>query len=178
MVYRYIAPLFLVLATSLATAPRAQETASGDASESEKRAAIRELIEVSQQRQLVLQMQQALESRVLPNMDGVAGSREDASAIIHEELTATASDMIGDLVEVSADVWGRHFTIDEIRELTEFYRTPLGQKLLEKQPLIMQEGMQAGQMVSRKIFSEASRRIEARLKDEGLTAPGASGDGD
>lgn len=177
MITRYIAPLLLVLALALTTGPRAQEAATGTAQDSEKRAAIRDLIKVSQKTQLVDQMAQVLENRVLPNMEGVAGSREEAARIIHEELTATADDMIGELVATSADVWGRYFTIEEIRELTEFYRTPLGQKLLEKQPLIMQQGMQAGQMVSRKIFSEASRRIEARLKNEGLTEPVANGKG-
>ncbi|MCA9753219.1 MAG: DUF2059 domain-containing protein [Gemmatimonadetes bacterium] len=38
--------------------------------------------------------------------------------------------------ELTAAIWERHFTAEEIEGLLEFYRSPLGQKLVATKPLI------------------------------------------
>lgn len=47
--------------------------------------------------------------------------------------------------EMLIPVYAQHFTEQDINGLIKFYKTPLGKKLLEKQPLIMQDSMIVGQ---------------------------------
>ncbi len=51
-----------------------------------------------------------------------------------------------ELVNLTVPIYMRHFTEHEIQEMIRFYRTPTGQKLVQKQPQVMQESMQAGQL--------------------------------
>ena len=44
----------------------------------------------------------------------------------------------------TAELYSKHFTEDEIKEMTEFYRTPLGQKTLAAMPAIMNDAMKLG----------------------------------
>lgn len=54
------------------------------------------------------------------------------------------------MTEMGAEMvplYARHFTLDEIRQMTALYRSPLGAKMLTTMPVLMQEGMQFGQRV-------------------------------
>lgn len=43
-------------------------------------------------------------------------------------------------------LYGRTFTQNEIKQVTEFYRTPVGQKFLKKSPELMKLGAQIGML--------------------------------
>lgn len=43
------------------------------------------------------------------------------------------------------EMYAREFTEPEMKQLTTFYKTPLGIKLNQKQPILMQKGMAMGQ---------------------------------
>lgn len=59
----------------------------------------------------------------------------------------------------------KHFSQDEIRGLLVFYRSPLGQRLLQEQPGLMEDGMALGRELSRK----AVERLRRCLQDRGCT---------
>lgn len=47
-----------------------------------------------------------------------------------------------------AKIYASEFSESEIKELTIFYSTPLGKKVLEKSPALLQKGMQLGQQTA------------------------------
>ncbi|MCI5072522.1 DUF2059 domain-containing protein [bacterium] len=53
--------------------------------------------------------------------------------------------------EMLVPVYAKHFTDKDIDGLIKFYKTPLGKKLLEKQPLIMQDSLIVGQQWGQEI---------------------------
>ena len=55
-----------------------------------------------------------------------------------------------DYIDLYVDV----FSEPEIRELIEFYKTPLGKKMIEKTPFILRQSMQLGQQRAIKIMPE------------------------
>ena len=71
-----------------------------------------------------------------------------------------------ELVELIAAVWDRHFTQDEIRELIAFYESPLGKRLREMQPVILQESLFAGEEWGRR----ALERLQQKLLQKGFQA--------
>ena len=54
-----------------------------------------------------------------------------------------------------------------MRQLTAFYRQPIGQKLLEKQPAIVQESMAVGQKFGQAVAAELQARIVEELRKRG-----------
>ena len=54
-------------------------------------------------------------------------------------------------------IWDRHFSHDDIRGLIEFYESPLGRKLVETQPAVMQESMAAGELWARQVLQRVDQ---------------------
>jgi uncharacterized protein len=73
----------------------------------------------------------------------------------------------GELVEATATIYVRHFTAEEMRQLTAFYRQPVGQKLLEKLPVITQEALLVGQKFGQAVAVELQGRIVDELRKRG-----------
>lgn len=65
------------------------------------------------------------------------------------------------LVDLTIPVYDKHFTHQEIKDMIALYKTPLGQKMLEKMPLIMQESMEKGQEFGREIAMRAIQKMQA-----------------
>lgn len=61
-------------------------------------------------------------------------------------------------------MYAREFTEPELKQLTAFYKTPLGTKLNQKQPLLMQAGMVIGQQSVAAHQTELQQMMEAAMK--------------
>jgi hypothetical protein len=61
-------------------------------------------------------------------------------------------------------MYAREFTEAELKQLTAFYKTPLGMKLNEKQPLLMQTGMNIGQQAVAAHQGELQQMIAEVMK--------------
>ncbi len=55
--------------------------------------------------------------------------------------------LMTEMLEASIPVYARNFSIDEIRQMTAFYRTGVGSKMLTVMPRLMSEAMQVSQAV-------------------------------
>ena len=69
-----------------------------------------------------------------------------------------------DLIELVIPIYCKHYSDDEMLKLIEFYKSPLGQKVIEKLPLISQDSYMAGQEWGRKVGEKAV----IRLKEKGF----------
>ena len=66
---------------------------------------------------------------------------------------------INDLIEMLTPTYQKHLTLEDIKGLIEFYRTPVGKKYAKKSPMIMQESMQIGQQWGMKIGEEFAKKM-------------------
>lgn len=73
----------------------------------------------------------------------------------------------GDFVAAMATVYAKNFTVAQLRDLTDFYRTPTGQVMLEKQPLLAQESLEVGQRFGASLAGELQTRIRNELRKKG-----------
>lgn len=69
---------------------------------------------------------------------------------------------IDDLVDMLSPVYQKHITEAELLEIIIFYESPIGTKLVEKTPLIMQESMQVGQEWGAKIGQSFEEKLNER----------------
>ena len=66
-------------------------------------------------------------------------------AVFWDAFVARVRSGIGEFVDSLVPIYAAHFSQAELDGLLKFYGTPLGRRLSEVQPLIMQESMLAGQ---------------------------------
>jgi len=91
----------------------------------------------------------------------------DAMIPVLQEIMGAQSEPIAKLADDIAMIYARNFTVDEMRRVTAFYREPVGQKFLDKVPVITQDSMSAGQEFGRTIAVELQRRMVEELRKRG-----------
>lgn len=71
--------------------------------------------------------------------------------------------------EMYYPIYHKYLTADELREMIEYNKTPLGQKLIKVLPSIVQEGMEAGRIWGEtQLGPKMWERVNARLAEEGF----------
>jgi uncharacterized protein len=76
---------------------------------------------------------------------------------------------VSEMSDAAAVVYAKNFSIEDLRALNEFYKTPTGQRLLQKLPTISQEMMGAGMKFGQSIGGEVQRRMIEELRKKGVT---------
>ena len=84
-----------------------------------------------------------------------------------QELVSTRSDAMAKMLEGIVEVYARNFTVAEMRQITAFYGQPIGQKLLDKMPVVAQESMAVGQQFGQSIATELQRLVTEELRKRG-----------
>jgi hypothetical protein len=72
-----------------------------------------------------------------------------------------------ELEEPVIELFDKNFTDDEIKQLTAFYKTPLGQKVLTQWPVVMQQSEQLGENWGALVGARVTERIRAAAKQKG-----------
>jgi uncharacterized protein len=106
---------------------------------------------------------QSLKPAIVQNRPQVERDFDDIAQRLLEAFNARVSELIA----LSAAIYARNFSVDELRELTAFYRTPLGQKVLQKLPAVTQETMAMGQRFGREVGREAGEQMVNELRKRG-----------
>jgi hypothetical protein len=86
---------------------------------------------------------------------------------IQKQVSEAFLSRINDIFDAVAVVYARHFTVAELRALTEFMRGPLGQKFVEKNPVVTQESMLVGQKFGERVAFEIRERMIDELRKRG-----------
>ncbi len=70
------------------------------------------------------------------------------------------------LVELVIPIYVKHLTKEEMEAAIDFYKTPAGQAILTKTPLIMQESMTVGQKWGMQLAEDVQKRLEEKQQGE------------
>ena len=105
----------------------------------------------------------ALKPAIVQNRPEVA---KDYDALLPElgQLMISRAD---GFVAGMATVYARNFTVAQLHDIADFYRTPTGRALLEKQPVLAQEGLEVGQRFGASLAGELQTRIRSELRKKG-----------
>jgi hypothetical protein len=99
------------------------------------------------------------------------GKEADARTIMDQKVAPAMREMLPEMVEMTAQIYARHFTVEELTQLTEFYGTPLGQKLIQTQPALIAEAGQAGQQWAIKVMQKVLQDLAPEFQQRGLQVP-------
>ncbi|HET7233444.1 MAG TPA: DUF2059 domain-containing protein [Longimicrobium sp.] len=151
--------LAVALASAAVAVPaRAQASAEQRAAATELLMAMRvpDLLQSSMQTMLDTQL------RAAPELAGVQDvMREFVARYVSWEA----------LREQYVEIYARTFTEEELREMTDFYRSDVGQKLARATPRLMAEATAAGERAVQQHRPELEQMIRARLTQPPPPAP-------
>jgi len=74
---------------------------------------------------------------------------------------------IEELITSIATIYAVNFSRDELGQLLAFYRTPVGQKFIEKMPTITQQSLAVGQKLGQQISGDLRNRMIEELRKRG-----------
>ena len=92
----------------------------------------------------------------------------DYDAMVPVLLEASQA-RIGELIEAVAIIYSSNFSAEELRAVIAFYKTPVGQKFLQKQPFMMQQTMTVGQKFGQSVAADMQKRMIEELRKKGHT---------
>jgi uncharacterized protein len=108
-------------------------------------------------------MMQQLKPAIVQNRPQV---EKDYDAIMQPLVQGMLS-RSDELINAIADLYARNFTAAELQQVIAFYKGPVGQKFLERMPVITQESMAVGQRWGQQIAGEMRGRIIEELRKRG-----------
>ena len=148
--------LFGFISAQAQSAPPAQSSArqSGSTASSEtsqpkidpvKEADIRQLMEVAGTKALMAQMMGTMESSIKPMLSNAFPPGEYREKLIDLFIAKFKSQSnLQQLLDLIVPIYDKYFSDKEIKDLIQYYRTPLGQKTIEVMPKLVAESQEAG----------------------------------
>jgi hypothetical protein len=132
---------FLLATTCLAQAPAAT-----------KDDRVRELLVLMRAGDMGVQM---VDGMIASLKDALPGAPDDFWTTFRQKVKAS------DLIDLLVPVYAKNLELADIEELIRFYRSPTGQRFLDKQSVILQESMAVGQKWGEQLGAQAVREMQA-----------------
>jgi hypothetical protein len=160
-------PIAVVFALGLALLCGRPAAAQSQTPPPEAMAAARELVVAAQAANNLKTLLPLIMQQLKPAIvQGRAEVGRDYDAIMPQLLQAALA-RTDAFVDGLAIVYARNLTIDEMKQLADFYRSPVGQTFLKKMPVIFQESMALGQRFGEEAAGELHDRMIEELRKRG-----------
>jgi hypothetical protein len=92
----------------------------------------------------------------------------DKIAVIVDEATLKLAARRANLEAEVARIYARIFTIDELNQISEFYKTEAGQKLMRETPVIARSIEEAARVWSAGIQRDLQQEVAKKIQEAGL----------
>lgn len=156
-------------ATANPPAPQQAAPASGSSAaaassgiDPAKEADIRQLLEVTGAKSLMLQVMSTMEKNLKPALAGSLPPGDYRAKLIDlffEKFMARASVEMPKLVDAAIPVYDKYLSDEDIKGLIQFYKTPLGKKTLSVLPQITGEMQAQGEKLGERIGREGMMEV-------------------
>jgi hypothetical protein len=152
-------------------APAAEAAAPADPA---RVAAARELLEVTG---VTKQMDNMVDAMTSGFAKGAQADKSEVGKKISEQFDQSMKKLLGykdQMISDFADLYARKFTVEEMKSVTDFYRSGAGAKFIAMTPELMKEGAAIGMKYSQKIVDE----MKAAAPNEGDAKEATPPEGD
>ena len=107
-------------------------------------------------------MQKLFADQIIKEKGSLPPDFESRMAKIMDELVKGMP--VDEITDAMIPSYQNHFTKGDIEAMNKFYSSPVGQKVLEQLPAVMQEGMQAAMPIMSKYLSDWQDRIKKEFE--------------
>ena len=152
----------LLLALSVALPARAQEPSP------ETMTAARDLSAIMTG-DTITQLTAAMANQIWPSIEQQLGAKVDAATLaeIRAEFEGSLKAFTAEVMKDAPEVYARHFSAQELRDMVAFYKSPTGSKALHEMPKVMADvgGRMAPRMQT--LQTDLDQRMRAILQKHG-----------
>lgn len=82
-------------------------------------------------------------------------------------MVELAQRQLAKVTDDMAAIYARNFSVEEMRQITAFYRSPVGQTFLQRFPAVAQQSLAAGQKFGESLVREMQRTMTDELRKRG-----------
>ena len=136
------------------------------------RADIEKLMQVTGAAQIGSQMASAVAGQVLASLKQAQPDLPDrALAIAREVLDKEFANLFSgpqNILQELVPVYAKYFTQDDIRGMLAFYESPVGKKMIQTMPAVVQDSMAVGQRWGQAVMPRVIAALQQRLRAEGF----------
>lgn len=86
---------------------------------------------------------------------------------ISEKMRNDLQPRFAEVMDEVARQYATHFTEQELKDIVAFYQSPVGKKMLEEQPKVVNSSMQFAQDWANKLSTEVTAKMRDELKKRG-----------
>lgn len=96
---------------------------------------------------------------------------QEVETVFREVMLPELKGIAPAIMEMSASAYAQRFTVSELNELSAFYDTPIGRKLLRETPELMSGIMQAAGSIAEQALLGALEKNRDALRRRGIQVP-------
>jgi uncharacterized protein len=153
----------LILGLCLALPARAQDKPTADTM-----AAAKELAAIMTG-DTVKQLSRAMTAQIWPSIERQVAGRVDAATVadMRGAFEKSLIKFTGEVMENAPEVYARHFTTKELRDMIAFYQSPTGVKALHEMPKVMADVSQQMAPRLQALQGELNAQMVAIMREHG-----------
>jgi uncharacterized protein len=106
---------------------------------------------------------ESAKNNFLPTNPGLAKDLNEVAAQLRKEFDPKRTELLGEV----AYAYAQHFSEQELKQLVEFYKTPLGQKVVTEEPRALDAGMSRAQDWANNFSEQVINKMRAEMKKRG-----------
>jgi hypothetical protein len=153
----------LLIATVAILCPARAQTVAAD-----RLAAAKEMMQVAKVERQLDQVMPLLLDQLRESFRLLVPDQRAVIDNVFEQLQAKFATRRSELIEEVAGIYAQRLDAQDMKAITEFFKSPAGTRFLEAQPQILQESIAAGQRWGQKIGREIDEEARRELKKRGI----------
>jgi hypothetical protein len=99
------------------------------------------------------------------------GKEADVEDVMKRFVLPKMRESLPDLLHASALLYAKHFSADELQQLVDFYKSPIGRKFVSELPAMLQEMSTFAAAKGQQIAIDALKAYQAEFQKRGLQLP-------
>lgn len=148
--------------------PAIISAASAQAPDPARLAAAKDMMEASRVDKQFEQVIPLLLDRLKESFRTLAPDKRGVIDGVFQQMQSKFISRRGELLDEIAALYAQRLEAAEMKAVAEFYRSPVGSKLIDAQPQIMQDSIMAGQRWGQRIGREIEEEARRELKRRGI----------
>ncbi len=160
----------IILAACLVLAATARAPAQAPTQDPATEAAARNLVTAMGGNEQISRIFTAMRTGIIQIIVKSGHVTADKATSAYDDILAPAMKThVGELTSALTEIYAQNYTAAELKQLQNFYETPLGKKVLEKQPVISAESVAIGRAWGARVGRQAFEEHSQDLLKRGIT---------
>jgi len=107
---------------------------------------------------------ESVKNQFIPTNPQLTKPLTDVATVLHKEYAAKRSEIL-DLV---SQIYAKHFTEAELKDIVAFYKTPAGKKMVAQEPAAIKDSLDAAQQWANDFSDVVLQRFRTEMQKKGF----------